>query len=195
MVVRKDSLLWAGGSLVLVNLAMFLVWGWGTLFLLGLVFGGVLLAAGWWADEIDLSNELPLFVSLVGVLTIFSSYFYFVFTNPGDVLGGLAQFIGAVILIIIIQIVTFPLVAADGSSVEADERDRAIQRAASRWGYGVLVAGIWALVGQSVLGVVFERDPFSNYLLANLLFLIFIAAELANVLARIFYYRLGINRG
>ena len=67
MVVRNDRLRWIGGSLALANLAMFLIWGWGTLFFLGLVFGGVLFAAGWWAEEIDLTNELPLVVSLIGV--------------------------------------------------------------------------------------------------------------------------------
>lgn len=193
MVVGGDKLRWVGGSLLLVNLAMLLVWGWAFLFALGLGFGGVLFAAGWRSDDIDLSNELPLFVLLVGVLSIFGSYFFFVFTNPEDIGGGLAQFIGAVILLIIIEVVTYSLVAADGSGVETDERDRAIKRAASRWGYGVLVVGVWVLIGQLVLDVVFEREALGNYLTANLLFLVFIAAELAELLARLLYYRLGIN--
>jgi hypothetical protein len=172
---------------------MLLIWGWAFLFALGLGFGGVLFAAGWRSDDIDLSNELPLFVLLVGVLSIFGSYFFFVFTNPEDIGGGLAQFIGAVILLIIIEVVTYSLVAADGSGVETDERDRAIKRAASRWGYGVLVVGVWVLIGQLVLDVVFEREALGNYLTANLLFLVFIAAELAELLARLLYYRLGIN--
>jgi hypothetical protein len=85
MVVGGDKLRWVGGSLLLVNLAMLLVWGWAFLFALGLGFGGVLFAAGWRSDDIDLSNELPLFVLLVGVLSIFGSYFFFVFTNPEDI--------------------------------------------------------------------------------------------------------------
>jgi hypothetical protein len=194
MVVGGDKLRWVGGSLLLVNLAMLLVWGWAFLFALGLGFGGVLFAAGWRSDDIDLSNELPLFVLLVGVLSIFGSYFFFVFTNPEDIGSGLAQFIGAVILLIIIEVVTYSLVAADGSGVETDERDRAIKRAASRWGYGVLVVGVWVLIGQLVLDVVFEREALGNYLTANLLFLVFIAAELAELLARLLYYRLGISR-
>ena len=32
MVVRNDKLRWIGGLLALANLAMFLIWGWGTLF-------------------------------------------------------------------------------------------------------------------------------------------------------------------
>jgi hypothetical protein len=32
MVVHNDKLRWAGGSLILVNLAMLLVWGWATFF-------------------------------------------------------------------------------------------------------------------------------------------------------------------
>jgi hypothetical protein len=49
-------------------------------------------------------------------------------------------------------------------------------------------------IGQLVLGVVFEREALGNYLTANLLFLVFIAAELAELLARLLYYRLGISR-
>lgn len=194
MVVRSGTLRWLGSSLVMVNLAMLIYWGWGTLFLLGLGFGCVLCAAGWWADAIDLSTEVPLLVSLIGVLTIFGNYFYFVFTNPDDIRAGLLQFVGAVVLLIIIEVVTYSLVAAGGSGVETDERDRAIKRAASRWGYGVLVAGVWVLIGQLVLDVVFERVVLGGYLTANLLFLVFIAAELAELLARLMYYRLGINR-
>ena len=81
MVVRNDKLRWAGGSLVLVNLAMFLAWGWATLFFLGLVFGSVLFAAGWWADQVDLTNELPLLVSLLGMVIMFGSYFFYVFAK------------------------------------------------------------------------------------------------------------------
>lgn len=195
MVVRSGTLRWLGSSLVMVNLAMLIYWGWGTLFLLGLGFGCVLCVAGWWAEAIDLSNEVPLLVSLIGVLTIFGNYFYFVFTNPDDIRAGLLQFVGAVILLIALKVITYSLVAVESSSIDEDERDAAIQRAASRWAYGVLVAGIWVLVGQLVLAIVFDRDPFSHYLLANLLLLIIIVAELANVLVRLYFYRLGISRG
>ncbi len=58
----------------------------------------------------------------------------------------------------------------------------------------MLVAGVWVLIGQLVLDVVFERVVLGGYLTANLLFLVFIAAELAELLARLMYYRLGINR-
>jgi hypothetical protein len=56
------------------------------------------------------------------------------------------------------------------------------------------VVGVWVFIGQLVLGVVFEREALGNYLTANLLFLVFIAAELAELLARLLYYRLGISR-
>ena len=36
MVANKNLLRWVGASFVLVNLVMLAVWGWGTLFLLGL---------------------------------------------------------------------------------------------------------------------------------------------------------------
>ena len=96
---------------------------------------------------------------------------------------------------IAIEVVAHSLVAAQNAAADADERDKRIERAASRWGYIVLVAGVWVLIGQLVSRVVFEQAMLSSYLLANLLFLIFVIAELANIVARLLYYRLGLRRG
>ena len=197
MLVRIDTLRWLGGSLVLVNLTMFLVWGWAAVFLLGLGFGCVLFAAGWWADEIDLTNELPLLVSLLGVVIMFSSYFVYVFANLEDITGGLQRFLGAVIALVIVEIIVHSLAAAQRAEGRYDERDKAIQRAASRWGYGVMAVGIWLVIGQLALGMIFQQawinSYFSGYLLANVLFMVFIVSELVNITSRLLYYRRGLN--
>jgi hypothetical protein len=197
MVVHNDKLRWAGGSLILVNLAMLLVWGWATFFLLGLVFGCVLFAAGWWADEVDLTNELPLLVSLLVVVIMFGSYFFYVFANLEDLIGGFQRFLGAVTLLVVVELVLHSLIAAQRADGQADERDRAIQSAASRWSYGVMAAGIWLIIGQLVLGMIFRQawinSYFSSYLLANALFLVFVVGELVSISARLLYYRRGFN--
>ena len=197
MLVRNDTLRWLGGSLVLVNLTMFLVWGWAAVFLLGLGFGCVLFAAGWWADEIDLTNELPLLVSLLGVVIMFSSYFVYVFANLEDITGGLQRFLGAVIALVIVEIIVHSLAAAQRAEGRYDERDKAIQRAASRWGYGVMAVGIWLVIGQLALGMIFQQawinSYFSGYLLANVLFMVFIVSELVNITSRLLYYRRGLK--
>ena len=197
MLVRNDTLRWLGGSLVLVNLTMFLVWGWAAVFLLGLGFGCVLFAAGWWADEIDLTNELPLLVSLLGVAVMFGSYFFYVFANLEDITGGLQRFLGAVIALVIVEIIVHSLAAAQRAEGRYDERDKAIQRAASRWGYGVMAVGIWLVIGQLALGMIFQQawinSYFSGYLLANVLFMVFIVSELVNITSRLLYYRRGLN--
>lgn len=197
MLVRNDTLRWLGGSLVLVNLTMFLVWGWAAVFLLGLGFGCVLFAAGWWADEIDLTNELPLLVSLLGVVIMFGSYFFYVFANLKDITGGLQRFLGAVIALVIVEIIVHSLAAAQRAEGRYDERDKAIQRAASRWGYGVMAVGIWLVIGQLALGMIFQQawinSYFSGYLLANVLFMVFIVSELVNITSRLLYYRRGLN--
>ena len=197
MLVRNDTLRWLGGSLVLVNLTMFLVWGWAAVFVLGLGFGCVLFAAGWWADEIDLTNELPLLVSLLGVVIMFSSYFVYVFANLEDITGGLQRFLGAVIALVIVEIIVHSLAAAQRAEGRYDERDKAIQRAASRWGYGVMAVGIWLVIGQLALGMIFQQawinSYFSGYLLANVLFMVFIVSELVNITSRLLYYRRGLN--
>ena len=197
MLVRNDTLRWLGGSLVLVNLTMFLVWGWAAVFLLGLGFGCVLFAAGWWADEIDLTNELPLLVSLLGVVIMFSSYFVYVFANLEDITGGLQRFLGAAIALVIVEIIVHSLAAAQRAEGRYDERDKAIQRAASRWGYGVMAVGIWLVIGQLALGMIFQQawinSYFSGYLLANVLFMVFIVSELVNITSRLLHYRRGLN--
>ena len=197
MLVRNDTLRWLGGSLVLVNLTMFLVWGWAAVFLLGLGFGCVLFAAGWWADEIDLTNELPLLVSLLGVVIMFGSYFFYVFANLKDITGGLQRFLGAVIALVIVEIIVHSLAAAQRAEGRYDERDKAIQRAASRWGYGVMAVGIWLVIGQLALGMIFQQawinSYFSGYLLANVLFMVYIVSELVNITSRLLYYRRGLN--
>ena len=197
MLVRNDTLRWLGGSLVLVNLTMFLVWGWAAVFLLGLGFGCVLFAAGWWADEIDLTNELPLLFSLLGVVIMFGSYFFYVFANLKDITGGLQRFLGAVIALVIVEIIVHSLAAAQRAEGRYDERDKAIQRAASRWGYGVMAVGIWLVIGQLALGMIFQQASinsyFSGYLLANVLFMVFIVSELVNITSRLLYYRRGLN--
>ena len=197
MLVRNDTLRWLGGSLVLVNLTMFLVWGWAAVFLLGLGFGCVMFAAGWWADEIDLTNELPLLVSLLGVVIMFGSYFFYVFANLRDITGGLQRFLGAVIALVIVEIIVHSLAAAQRAEGRYDERDKAIQRAASRWGYGVMAVGIWLVIGQLALGMIFQQawinSYFSGYLLANVLFMVFIVSELVNITSRLLYYRRGLN--
>lgn len=197
MLVRNDTLRWLGGSLVLVNLTMFLVWGWAAVFVLGLGFGCVLFAAGWWADEIDLTNELPLLVSLLGVVIMFGSYFFYVFANLKDITGGLQRFLGAVIALVIVEIIVHSLAAAQRAEGRYDERDKAIQRAASRWGYGVMAVGIWLVIGQLALGMMFQQawinSYFSGYLLANVLFMVFIVSELVNITSRLLYYRRGLN--
>ena len=197
MLVRNDTLRWLGGSLVLVNLTMFLVWGWAAVFLLGLGFGCVLFAAGWWADEIDLTNELPLLVSLLGVVIMFGSYFVYVFANLKDITGGLQRFLGAVIALVIVEIIVHSLAAAQRAEGRYDERDKAIQRAASRWGYGVMAVGIWLVIGQLALGMIFQQawinSYFSGYLLANVLFMVFIVSELVNITSRLLYYRRGLK--
>ena len=58
-----------------------------------------------------------------------------------------------------------------------------------------MVAGIWLVFGQLVLGVIFEQAwinrYFGGYLIANVLFLVFVVGELVTIVARLLYYRRG----
>ena len=72
------------------------------------MYSVALFAAGWWADEVGLTNELPLLVSLLGVVIMFGSYFFYVFTNLEDLTGGFQRFLGAVILLVIVEITHIP---------------------------------------------------------------------------------------
>ena len=62
------------------------------------------------------------------MLTVFGRYFYFVFTNPDDLIGGLSRFVSAIIFMIAIEVVAHSLVAAQNATADADERDKRIER-------------------------------------------------------------------
>ena len=101
------------------------------------------------------------------------------------------------IALVIVEIIVHSLAAAQRAEGRYDERDKAIQRAASRWGYGVMAVGIWLVIGQLALGMIFPQawinSYFSGYLLANVLFMVFIVSELVNITSRLLYYRRGLN--
>ena len=60
-----------------------------------------------------------------------------------------------------------------------------------------MAVGVWLVIGQLVLGMIFEQawinSYFSSYLLANVLFLVFVVSELVSIAARLLYYRRGFN--
>lgn len=100
-------------------------------------------------------REKSLWVSLVATLAIYAYYFVRVLQlgdhDPGRVAG---LFLGAVAVMIVVQVVINAALAIHRKPERADERDRQFSLVASRISYYVLMTGVWAAltVGALQLG-------------------------------------------
>jgi len=137
-------------------------------------------------------QEKSIWISLVVTLLIFGYYFasaFRVFSDPAaDQTKLIGLFIGAVVLMIIIEAVLH-IVLAIAFKREAekseDERDKVIDLRARRISYFVLSFGVWTM-GISVL---VDASPLE---LATIMMFFFILAEAVGFSTQLFYYRRGI---
>ena len=149
-------------------------------------------------------KEKGLIVTMVVTVLIFGNYFLNAFdnlnTDPQE-WDGLADFVAAVVLIVILEITIFSFLAethaannAANNKVQEDERDKLIERISYRNSYWCLSIGVWFLVGHLLLVGWFGEyiDLLSPYILGNLLLLFFVLAEVTNFITQLYYYRKGI---
>ena len=138
-------------------------------------------------------KEKSIWVSLIVTIIIFGFYFVFAFTTIKNNSAEAARtsllgiFIGTIILITVIQIIlhivlaiTFRNEAVKGE----DEREKLIELRATRISYFFLVAGVW------ISGLSLFFAP-SSILIANIILLSFILAEIAGFTSQLYFYRRG----
>lgn len=110
--------------------------------------------------------------------------------DAGSVLG---MFIGTVVLLVILLIAVHIVIALRTPQEVRDERDVAIDLRAVRIAYGVLTASLWGLMPVAVFWasakqtgpLIIERPV----ILGHTLFLCFVLAELAKLIAQAVLYR------
>ena len=138
--------------------------------------------------------------SMVAVLVIAIAYFSRTASwiaadavDPEEVAG---LSVGALILLVVVQLVFQGLLALASRDDPTDERDRLIAAVASRNAYIVLQVGLWLVIGHVVAAAVMQHTAaarwFAPVATTQLGLLAAIAAELAKYFSQLVYYRRGI---
>ncbi len=147
-------------------------------------------------------KEKSIIASLGATLLIFGWYFYHVFANLTLTVNqqlNVSDLIGAVILIVILEIVIQSFIAMRNRKETEDERDKLIEIASHRNGYWTLCIGVWFLLFHLIIEGSGTRFKFYHNLiftsptyLAHLLLLFFVLAEVIGFVTQLYYYRKGI---
>ena len=145
------------------------------------------------------TKEKSLLASLIITLLVFGNFFVdtlevVVAGEPMASVG--TSLVAAVISVIILEIIVQSLLASLRASQKDDERDRLIERMSFRNGYLCLSVGIWIWIAQTTIPTWWTVLPSSPYitgaLVPVLLLLLFVIAEVAMTVTRLFYYRHGL---
>ncbi|HXM62681.1 MAG TPA: hypothetical protein VN950_17610 [Terriglobales bacterium] len=134
-------------------------------------------------------REQSIWGSLAITLIVYGYYFATVFSGaqPSQIdRTALARLIGAVFVIVVIEIAYHILIALKSKVEPKDERDILIETKAYRNSYLLLVADLFMLMGTVV---VFGLTPL---LTVNLMLLSVVISEIVKYLTQLFFYRRGI---
>ena len=140
-------------------------------------------------------REASAWISLISILAVFGFYFTLVAraidTGPMPPPAFLGEYIGAVVLLVFVQIALHVVAAVAirvrGGDMDtaSDEREKLIQLKANRFGYFIVLAGAVMVAGAIGFGV-------PGYWTANALVFAVALGELARFGAQVVYYRLGV---
>ncbi len=137
-------------------------------------------------------KEKSIWISLIATIIIFGFYFsktFPLFRNFDDNNTEMVMlFIGVVILMIIVQIISHIVLAVfNRKDAEAgeDERDKLVELKATRIAHFVLITGVWLTASCLLI----TKSPL---MLVNIMIFFFILSEVLGFIAQLFYYRKGI---
>lgn len=145
-------------------------------------------------------KEKSILISLLAVAGLYGNYFYdllrgAVEQNMAAMLNNMAVL---VVALIIVHIVFHIVISLDDVDEAEDERDKAVARRASVFGYNVLFVAVLAVIGRVViLGAFLDDDasrvPPGSFEIANLLLAGLILSEVVFYAAQLFFYRRGVQ--
>lgn len=137
-------------------------------------------------------KEKSILSSLILTVVVFGYYFVQAFNTIDssllEITNRVGFFIGAVVFMVLLEIVLHIVLAITNkneSNKPNDERDSLIELKATRISYYILVVGIFT-VGISIL------FSFDTLLLANIMLLFFVIAEIVGFSMQLYYYRRGV---
>jgi len=153
-------------------------------------------------------KEKSILISLFAVAALYGGYFYDL-VSSGVHLGAASQslsvmlesMVGIVIALVMVHIIFHIVISLDDVEEAEDERDKAVARRASVFGFNVLFVAVLLVTGRIViLGAWSETDDPSAmpsavpgaYEIANLLLAGLVASEIVYYGAQLFFYRRGL---
>ena len=136
-------------------------------------------------------KEKSILASLILTVIIFGIYFIKVFatmsTTDSGLVNSIVLFIGAVLYIVILEIIVhiiLPIFYKNEHKDSDDERDKLIQLKATRISYFILVFGMFI----TTISLLLSLTPL---LISNIILLSFIIAEITGFSIQLYYYRKG----
>lgn len=153
-------------------------------------------------------KEKSILISLLAVAALYGGYFYDLLGNGVGLADSsqslqamLERMIGIVIALVVVHIIFHIVISLDDVEEAEDERDRAVARRASVFGFNVLFLAVLLVLGRIlILGAWAETDdpgarspaPPGLFEIANLLLAGLVAADLVYYGAQLFFYRRGL---
>lgn len=146
-------------------------------------------------------KEKSILISLLAVAGLYGAYF-------GDLLAGaagesladmLGSMIGIVVALVIVHVAYHIVISMDDVSEAEDERDQAVSRRASVFGYNVLFVAVMLILGRILILGAWSEGADARmaaapgvFEIANLLLAALVASEVVYYAAQLFFYRRGI---
>ena len=137
-------------------------------------------------------KEKSIWASSIITIIIFGYYFIRVFSAlkqpQADSTNLIALFIGAIIVMIILEItihIILGIINNKDANETGDERDKSIDLKATKTSYYILILGVF----QAVACLLMTKSPI---MIANIVLLFFVIAEIVGDSIRLYYYRKGI---
>jgi hypothetical protein len=144
-------------------------------------------------------KEKSILISLIAVSAIYGGYFFDVLTGAsGQSLSGMLQtMLGIVIALVVVHVIFHIVIALDDVDQAEDERDRAVARRASVFGYNVLLVAVLAIIGRTlILGARAEAGslaaPPDSIETVNLLLAGLVLSEIVYYGTQLLFYRRGV---
>ena len=154
-------------------------------------------------------KEKSILISLLAVAALYGSYFFDLIA--GGALAGetdlglkdmLQSMVGIVIALVVIHIIFHIVISRDDVEEAEDERDKAVARRASVFGFNVLFVAVLLVLGRVlILGAWAESDDPTAlastapdlYDITNLLLAGLVASEIVYYSAQLYFYRRGLS--
>ena len=143
-------------------------------------------------------KEKSILISLLAVAGLYGAYFFDLISGQSEqtLEAMLTSMFGVVVALVVVHVIFHIVITLDDVSAAEDERDRAVSRRASVFGYNVLYVAVLLVTGRIlILGVWGEGTSLalpSHFEIANVLLAGLVLSEVIYYAMQLFFYRRGV---